>query len=146
MRSGPKHTLCRRLGGCVWGNPKCPSAKRPYTAGQHGSAKGARTKLSTYGQLLREKQKLRTHYQMTEHQLRFYFAKAKSAPGQTGEKLLRDLELRLVSVVFRSGLAPSVFAARQIVLHRHVLVNGVPVVDNGRHTGAKPGRALRRAY
>ncbi len=150
MHTGPKHTLCRRLGGCIWGNPKCPSAKRPYTAGQHGSAKGGsgkggggkggRNKLSTYGGLLLEKQKLRTHYLMSEHQLQFYFAKAKSAPGKTGETLLRDLELRLVTVAYRSGLAPSIFAARQMVLHRHILVNGKIV--NRASFAVRPGQVV----
>ncbi|MFA4945236.1 MAG: 30S ribosomal protein S4 [Lentisphaeria bacterium] len=125
MRQGPKHTLCRRLGSCIWGNPKCPSAKRPFPAGQHGNVKGGRRgKLSTYGQLLLEKQKLRAHYALSEHQLEYLFAKAKKAMGQTGENLLRILETRLASIIYRSGLAPSIFAARQIVLHRHVRVNG----------------------
>ncbi len=136
MRQGPKHTLCRRLGSCIWGNPKCPSAKRPFPAGMHGNTKskgggkGGRTKLSTFAQLMLEKQKLRVHYSLSEHQLQYYFSKAKKAPGKTGEALLRLLETRLASIVYRSGLAPSIFAARQFVLHRHVLVNGKIVNRN----------------
>lgn len=125
---------------CVWGNAKCPSAKRPYSPGQHGSAKGAKRKMSGYGELLMEKQKLRAHYQLSEHQLQFYFAQAKSAPGKTGEKFYRDLEMRLVSVVYRSGLAPSIFAARQAVLHRHVQVNGRVV--NRPSFNVKPGMVV----
>ena len=127
MRSGAKHTLCRRTGSCIWGNPKCPSVKRPYAAGQHGNskgkAKGGRNKLSTYAQMLLEKQKLRVHYGMTEHQLRYVYEKAKVGQGQTSEKFMRNLELRLCSVVYRSGLVPSISAARQAVLHRHILVD-----------------------
>jgi len=140
MRSGPKHKLCRRLGACVWGNAKCPSNKRPFSAGQHGSAKGARKKLSSYAQLMLEKQKLRAHYLLSEHQLVYYFNKAKAAPGKTGEKLYRDLEMRLASVVFRSGLTPSIFAARQAVLHRHILVDGKIV--NRASFNVKPGMVI----
>jgi len=140
MRSGPKHKLCRRLGSCIWGNPKCPSAKRPFSAGQHGSAKGGRSKLSGYGQLLMEKQKLRTHYGLSEHQLRFYYEKANKGLGQTGDKLLHSLELRLASVVYRSGLTPSIAAAKQAVLHRHVQING-KVVNRSSYI-CKPGEVI----
>ncbi|MFA5204585.1 MAG: 30S ribosomal protein S4 [Lentisphaeria bacterium] len=140
MRSGAKHTLCRRLGSCVWGNPKCPSVKRPYSAGQHGNAKGGRNKLSTYAQMLLEKQKLRVHYGLTEHQLRFVYQKAQAGQGQTGEKFLRNLELRLSSVVYRSGLVPSIAAARQAVLHRHVQVDGKVVNRSAFHV--RPGQVV----
>ncbi len=130
MRRGAKHKLCRRIGGCVWGHPKCPSVKRPYSAGTHGNSR-RRRKLSTYGELLLEKQKLRAHYALTERQLRFAYKKARAGAGATGEKLLKHLELRLSSVVFRSGLAPSIFAARQAVCHRHVLVDGKIVDRSG---------------
>jgi small subunit ribosomal protein S4 len=139
MKRGPKHKLCRRLGNCVWGNPKCPSAKRPYSAGQHGNSR-RRTKLSTFGELLLEKQKLRAHYSLTEKQLLFVYKKAKAGTGATGEKLLRYLEERLATVVFRSGLAPSIFAAKQAVGHRHVLVDGRIVDRNGYRV--KPGEVV----
>lgn len=125
MKRGPKHKLCRRLGSCVWGNPKCPSAKRPYPAGSN--AKTRRKKMSTYGELLQEKQRLRAHYSLTERQLRFAYEKAKHGEGSTPEKFLRNLEFRLASVVYRSGLAPSIFAAKQVVSHGHVLVDGKKV-------------------
>lgn len=138
MKRGPKHKLCRRLGECVWGHPKCPSTRRPFPAGS--SAKARRSKLSTYGELLLEKQRLRAHYAMNERQLRFAYSKAKTGTGSTPEKLLRHLELRLASVVFRSGLAPSIFAAKQAVSHRHVLVNGRTVDRSG--YVVKPGQVV----
>ena len=126
MRKQAKHKLCRRLGSCVWGHPKCPSTKRPYPAGS--KAKARRGKLSTYGELLHEKQRLREHYAVNERQLRFIYQKARSGSGSTPEKLLRSLEMRLASVLYRSGLAPTIYAAKQAVVHRHVLVDG-RVVD-----------------
>ena len=123
--SQAKHKLCRRVGQCIWNSPKCPSVKRPYPAGQHG--KGRRSKLSTYGELLLEKQKLRRHYGITEKQLRIVYAKAKQGQGLAHEKLFRNLEQRLDALIFRSGFAPSIFAAKQFVNHGHVLVDGKKV-------------------
>ncbi len=120
--SRAKHKFCRRIGQCLWGDPKCPSVKRPYAAGPHG--KGRRSKLSTYGELLMEKQKLRNYYAISEKQLRIAFAKAKSGEGQTHEKLFRSLELRLDAMVYRAGFAPTIFAAKQMVNHGHVYVDG----------------------
>ena len=120
--SRAKHKFCRRIGQCLWGDPKCPSVKRPYAAGPHG--KGRRSKLSTYGELLMEKQKLRNYYAISEKQLRIAFAKAKSGEGQTHEKLFRSLELRLDAMVYRAGFAPTIFAAKQYVNHGHILLDG----------------------
>ncbi|MBR7121416.1 MAG: 30S ribosomal protein S4 [Lentisphaeria bacterium] len=120
--SRAKHKFCRRIGQCLWGDPICPSVKRPYAAGPHG--KGRRAKLSTYGELLMEKQKLRNYYAISEKQLRIAFAKAKSGEGQTHEKLFRSLEQRLDAMVYRAGFAPTIFAAKQLVNHGHVLVDG----------------------
>lgn len=136
MKHGAKHKLCRRVGSCIWGNPKCPSTKRPYPAGEHGNDR-RRRKLSTYGELLLEKQKLRTHYDLTEKQLRLVYRKAMAGAGATGDKLIRMLELRLASVVYRGGLAPTIFAAKQAVSHRHIKVNG-KIVDRSSYL-AKPG-------
>ncbi|MFP4171396.1 MAG: 30S ribosomal protein S4 [Candidatus Hydrogenedentota bacterium] len=119
---GPKHKLCRRLGSCIWNSPRCPSAKRPYAPGQHGQ--NQRRKLSVYGEQLREKQKIRTHYGLLEKQMRRTFAKAQKMGGVTGANLLMLLESRLDCVVYRLGFAPSIHAARQIVNHGHILVNG----------------------
>ena len=120
--SQAKHKFCRRIGKCLWGDPKCPSVKRPYPAGPHG--KGRRGKLSTYGELQLEKQKLRYYYAISEKQLQIAYAKAKMGSGQTHEKLFRSLEQRLDAMVFRAGFAPTIFAAKQFVNHRHILVNG----------------------
>jgi small subunit ribosomal protein S4 len=119
--------LCRREGqklflkGTKCDTDKCPFEKRGYAPGQHGRAR--RFKQSQYGLQLREKQKVRRIYGVLEAQFRNYFEKAVRQPGITGENLLRLLETRLDNVVFRLGLAPSRKAARQLVRHRHFLVN-----------------------
>jgi small subunit ribosomal protein S4 len=151
---GPKHTLCRRIGQCIWGLPNCPtnsrviksreggestSTPKAYPAGQHGPTK-RRNKLSTYGELLLEKQKLRTFYNLSEHQLQFIYKKAKQGQGITGDKLLRLLEMRLVTVVYRGGLTSTIFAARQAVSHRHILVDG-KIVDRASFV-VKPGQVV----
>ncbi len=123
--SQAKHKFCRRVGQCIWSDPKCPSVKRPYAAGPHG--KGRRVKLSTYGELLMEKQKLKNYYAISEKQLQIAFHKAKAGLGQTNEKLFRSLEQRLDAVIFRAGFAPTIFAAKQFVNHGHILVNGQKV-------------------
>ncbi|NLZ62917.1 MAG: 30S ribosomal protein S4 [Lentisphaerae bacterium] len=146
--------MCRRIGQCIWGMANCPtnsrtvkksdgredtSTPRAYPAGQHGPNK-RRTKLSTYGELLLEKQKLKAFYDLTEHQLRFIYQKSKVGEGTTGDKLIRNLEMRLMSVVFRSGLAKTIWAARQLVSHRHVLVDG-KIVDRASYR-LKPGQVI----
>ena len=120
--SQAKHKFCRRIGQCIWNDPKCPSVKRPYPAGPHG--KGRRAKLSTYGELLIEKQKLRFHYAISEKQLAIAYQKAKMGTGLAHEKLFRSLEQRLDALVYRCGFAPTIFAAKQLVNHGHVLVDG----------------------
>lgn len=123
--SRAKHKFCRRVGECIWGCPNCPTVKglaRAYPAGPHG--KGRRSKLSTYGELLLEKQKLKNYYAISEKQLQIAYAKAKSGSGQTGEKLFCSLETRLDALVFRAGFAPTIFAAKQYVNHGHILVDG----------------------
>ncbi|MFA7231114.1 MAG: 30S ribosomal protein S4 [Victivallaceae bacterium] len=124
--SRAKHKLCRRVGHCIWDNPKCPSVKRPYPAGQHGKT-GRKGKLSNYGELLQEKQKLRGHYGVSEKQLQIAYRNAKMGLGQAHEKLFRALEQRLDALLFRSGFAPSIFAAKQFVNHGHILVDGKKV-------------------
>jgi small subunit ribosomal protein S4 len=124
--SRAKHKLCRRIGYCIWDSPKCPSVKRPYAAGSAGK-NARRKKLSTYGELLIEKQKLKGHYGISEKQLVLAYKKAKKGEGMTNEKLMRNLELRLDSIVFHSGLAPTIFAAKQFVNHQHILVDGKKV-------------------
>ena len=127
-----KHKLCRRLGYCVWNMTNCPTVKgkaRTYAAGLQGKA-AKRKKLSTYGEMMQEKQKLKAHYALTENQLRNTFLAAKRIEGKTNEILMQHLEFRLDAAVYHAGFAPTVFAAKQFVNHRHILVNG-KIVDRG---------------
>jgi len=101
--------------------------KKPHPPGAHGQTQNFRRKLSDYKRQLVEKQKLRAQYNIHERQLRNYFHKALKVSGNTGENLLHMLELRLDVVVLRSGLARTIYAARQYVSHKHILVNGKPV-------------------
>ena len=122
---GPKHKLCRRLGSCIWGMPKCPSQKRPFAPGQHGQT--SRRKMSVYGQQLLDKQKIRVHYGLMERQMRRTFEKAQRMGGVTGTNLLMLLESRLDTVVYRLGFARTIWQARQLVGHDHITVNGEKV-------------------
>lgn len=135
---GPKHKLCRRLGSCIWGNPKCPSQKRPYPPGQHGPT--LRRKMSVYGQQLLEKQKIRTHYGLMERQMRKTFAEAQRMGGVTGTTLLMLLETRLDSIVYRLGFARTMRGARQLVGHGHIVVDGQKV--NLPSFRVKPGMTI----
>lgn len=122
-RVDAKYKISRRLGASLWGNAKDPFNKRGYAPGQHGVAK--RKKTSDYGTQLREKQKLKGYYgNITERQFRKIYAEASRRRGDTGENLIGLLESRLDAVVYRMGLVPTVFAARQFVNHGHVRVNG----------------------
>ncbi len=138
MQVRAKHKLCRRIGTCIWGSAKCPSAKRPYKAGPHG--KSGQKKLSTFAELLLEKQKLKAFYAMTEAQLRLAYQEAKRSKVQTDFKLLRNLEFRLSSVVYRGGLAPTIFAAKQYVTHRHIRIDG-KIVNRPSYI-VKPGQVI----
>lgn len=117
--------MCRRVGECLWGSPRCPSIKRQNPPGQHGA--NQRRKQSVYGTQLIEKQKIRTHYGLMEKQMRNTFAKAQRMGGVTGTNLLVLLETRLDCVVYRMGFANSLPAARQLVTHGHILVEGQKV-------------------
>ena len=125
--------LCRREGtklflkGSRCLTEKCAVEKRSYAPGQHGQASGRRRKASQYSRQLREKQKVKRIYGLSEQQFRNTFKRALSEPGRTGENLLIALESRLDNIVYRMGLALSRKAARQLVRHRHVEVNGRPV-------------------
>jgi small subunit ribosomal protein S4 len=120
--------LCRRekqklfLKGSKCYSEKCPIEKRNYPPGQHGLNR--RQKVSEYGVQLREKQKVRRQYGVLETQFRNTFEKAARLRGVTGENLVKLLERRLDNVVYRMNLAPSRKAARQLILHRHLLING----------------------
>jgi small subunit ribosomal protein S4 len=122
--------LCRREGtklflkGSRCLTEKCAVEKRPYAPGQHGQATGRRRKASQYSRQLREKQKVKRMYGLTERQFRNTFERITREPGVTGANLLVALELRLDNVVYRMGFAPSRKAARQLVGHGHLQVNG----------------------
>lgn len=134
-----KHKLCRRLGYCIWNMPKCPSVKRPYAAGLQGKNR-KKSKLSTYGVMMQEKQKLKAHYALTESQLRNLFLVAKRKEGRTNETLMQHIEMRLDATVYHSGIAPTIFAAKQFVSHRHILVDG-KIVDRPSYR-LKPGQVV----
>ena len=126
--TGADCKLCRREGmklflkGTKCTTNKCPFEKKGYAPGQHGQRR--RFKQSEYAVQLREKQKVKRMYGLLEKQFRLYFEKAENATGITGENLLRMLECRLDNVVYRLGMAASRAAARQLVRHRHFMVNG----------------------
>ncbi|HIK16679.1 MAG TPA: 30S ribosomal protein S4 [Leptolyngbyaceae cyanobacterium M33_DOE_097] len=116
---GPRLRIARRLGDLPGLTRKSP--KRAYPPGQHGQE---RKKRSEYAIRLEEKQKLRFNYGVTERQLLRYVRKARRASGSTGTTILQLLEMRLDNTVFRMGMAPTIPAARQLVNHGHVTVNG----------------------
>ena len=119
--------LVRKFGENIFGNPKYDRLlnRKPYGPGQH--AQNRRPKVSNYGTQLHEKQKIKFMYGLLEKQFRITFKKAEKLKGETGTNMLQLLESRLDNVVFRLGFAPSRPAARQMVSHKHFLVNGVIV-------------------
>lgn len=125
--TGPRLRIMRALDCDLPGlSPKRPD-RRPYPPGQHGAKLGARRKPSNFRKQLVEKQKLRYHYGVTERQLRNIVERARHMAGKADENIVALLERRLDNVVFRAGMAPSIPAARQLVTHGHVLVNGARV-------------------
>ena len=135
--TGPKSKIARKFGEAIYGPDKVLS-KKNYPPGQHGVNK--RRKTSEYGIQLREKQKAKYTYGVLEKQFRNLFEKASRKKGITGEVLLQLLEARLDNVVFRLGIAPTRAAARQLVLHRHIVVNGKVV--NIASYSVKPGELI----
>jgi small subunit ribosomal protein S4 len=133
--TGPKTKIARKFGEAIFGDDKA-FEKRNYPPGQHGLAK-KRGKKSEYAVQLMEKQKAKYTYGILEKQFRNLFKKASAASGVTGEILLQLCEARLDNVVYRMGIAPSRRAARQIVSHRHITVNGEVVNVPSYHL--KPG-------
>ena len=118
---GPRARICRRLDFPVFESPKFSSLRKNYPPGQHGD--GRRSKLSNYGIQLREKQRIKYLYGVLEKQFRNYFKKAVKKDGATGDNLLIMLESRLDNTIYRLGLAGTRRAARQVVSHKHILVN-----------------------
>ena len=129
--SNSKCDRCRRQGEKLFlkgercYSPKCAFTRRNFAPGQHGAT--SRNRLSEYGQQLNEKQKARQTYDVHEKQFRSYFEKAVQSSGVTGEELIKSLETRLDNVVFRMQVTKSRRAARQLVRHGHVRVNGQSV-------------------
>lgn len=122
-RTSAKYKLDRRMGENVWGRPKSPINRREYGPGQHGQRR--KSKMSDFGIQLRAKQKLKGYYgDVTEKQFRKVYAEAVRMKGDTSQNLIGLLERRLASVVYRAKFAPTPFAARQLVNHGHILVNG----------------------
>ena len=133
--TGPKTKIARKFGEAIFGEDRS-FEKRNYPPGQHGLAK-KRGKKSEYAVQLMEKQKAKYTYGILEKQFRNLYEKASAASGVTGEILLQLCEARLDNVVFRMGIASSRRAARQIVSHRHITVNGEVVNIPSYHL--KPG-------
>jgi len=120
----PRGKLVRKFGENIFGNPKYDRLlnRKPYGPGQH--AQSRRGKISNYGTQLQEKQKIKFMYGLLEKQFKITFKKAEKLKGETGTNMLQLLESRLDNVVYRLGFAPTRPAARQIVSHKHFLVNG----------------------
>ena len=118
-----KGKLVRKFGENIFGNPKYDRLlnRKPYAPGQHGQSR--RSKLSNYGVQLQEKQKIKFMYGLLEKQFRLTFEKAEKMKGETGTNMLQLLESRLDNVVYRLGFAPSRPSGRQMVSHKHFLVN-----------------------
>ena len=135
--TGPKTKIARKFGEPIFGDDKV-LAKKNYPPGQHGVNK--RRKLSEYGTQLREKQKAKYTYSVLEKQFRNLFDKATRTKGVKGEVLLQLLESRLDNIVYRLGIAPTRAAARQLVLHRHITVDGEVV--NIASYSVKPGQVV----
>ncbi len=134
---GPKSRIARKFGEAIFGPDKV-LAKRNFPPGQHGNNR--RRKTSEYGIMLAEKQKAKYTYGVLEKQFRNLFDKAASSNGITGEILLQSLECRLDNVVYRLGIAPTRAAARQLVLHKHIVVDGKVV--NVASYSVKPGQIV----
>ena len=135
--TGPKSRIARRFGEAIFGPDKVLS-KRNFPPGQHGNNR--RKKTSEYGVMLAEKQKAKYTYGVLEKQFRNMFDKAARTSGITGEILLQNLECRLDNIVFRLGIAPTRAAARPLVGHKHIVVDGE--VLNIPSYSVKPGQII----
>lgn len=135
--TGPKSKIARKFGEPIFGADKALT-KKNYPPGQHGNNR--RRKTSEYGLQLSEKQKAKYTYGVLERQFRNLFKAAQRSGGITGEVLLQSLESRLDNIVFRLGIAPTRAAARQLVSHRHIVVDGKVV--NIPSYAVKPGQIV----
>jgi small subunit ribosomal protein S4 len=149
-KSRPRLKIIRRFGIQLPGLTRKSAEKKPYPPGAHGQAKTGRRKTSEFRRLLEEKQKVRFNYGVSEGQLRRYMALARKMPGRTGDNLLAVLERRLDNVVFRMGFAPTIPAARQLVSHGNIRVNGKKVdrpsylAESGDEVAVAPGKTRER--
>lgn len=134
---GPKSRVARKFGEAIFGADKVLS-KRNFPPGQHGNSR--RRKTSEYGVMLAEKQKAKYTYGVLEKQFRNLFKKAAASSGITGVVLLQSLESRLDNIVYRLGIAPTRAAARQLVNHKHIVVDGRVV--NIASYNVKPGQIV----
>ena len=135
---GPKTKIARKFGEPIYGADRY-FEKKNYPPGQHGLAK-KRKKTSEYGVQLKEKQKVKYTYGVLERQFRNTYAKAQKMKGRTGENLIILLESRLDNIVYRMGIAPTRAAARQLVSHCHIIVDGD--VCNIPSTILRPGQVI----
>ena len=122
-RSEAKYKIDRRMGQNIWGRPKSPVNRREYGPGQHGQRR--KGKLSDFGVQLRAKQKLKGYYaNISERQFHGIYVEASRLKGDSGENLIGLLERRLDTVIFRAKFVATMFAARQLINHGHIKVNG----------------------
>ena len=122
-RNHPHHKIDRRLRCNLWGRPKSPFNKRDYGPGEHGRRR--KSKPSNFAEQLMAKQQLKGYYgNISERQFRRYYLRATQMRGDTGEQLVGLLESRLDAIVYRLNFVPTVFAARQVISHGHISVNG----------------------
>jgi small subunit ribosomal protein S4 len=149
-KARPRLKIIRRFGVQLPGLTRKDAEKKPYPPGQHGQSKSGRRTTSEFRRLLEEKQKVRFNYGVSEGQLRRYLGLARKMSGRTGDNLLAVLERRLDNVVFRMGFAPTIPAARQLVSHGNIRVNGKKVdrpsylADSGDEVSVAP-KARERA-
>ena len=137
--TGPSTKIARKFGEPIYGADKY-FEKRNFPPGQHGAARTRARKATDYGSQLKEKQKVKYMYGVLERQFRNTYEKASRMSGQKGENLLFLLESRLDNIVYRLGIAPTRAAARQLVLHRHITLNGL--VCNIASAQVKPGDVI----
>jgi small subunit ribosomal protein S4 len=138
-RNSAKYKLDRRMGENIWGRPKSPVNKREYGPGQHGQRR--KGKMSDFGIQLRAKQKLKGYYgDITEKQFKKNYEDASRMKGDTSQNLIGLLEQRLDMIVYRAKFAPTIFAARQLVNHGHVRVDGEKCNIGSRRI--KPGQIV----
>jgi len=150
-KTRPRLKILRRFGVQLPGLTRKSAEKKPYPPGAHGQSQTKRRKTSEFRRLLEEKQKVRFNYGVSEGQLRRYLALARKMAGRTGDNLLAVLERRLDNVVFRMGFAPTIPAARQLVSHGNIRVNGKKVdrpsylAESGDVVAVAPGKTRERA-